>query len=213
AADPVLLYYSRFMRNDVPLAAAMFVAFGLLVRALDTRRPWYLYPAAFAAALGFAMKENAFLYFVCWLGGLVLVLDTRTVLAVHRDGADPVDAISDRLAAAGRGLLDWWVHVVGAVALFFLVFFLFYAPKPELYGVLADPTAVGGVVDATLSRIQAELERNWLSSSGHLRDHSYLNFLGWFGKTFAYLAAPLAVAAVYTVVRKRLPDAALEFIQ
>ncbi|MFC4358726.1 flippase activity-associated protein Agl23 [Halobium salinum] len=194
AADPALLYYSRFMRNDVPLATVMFVALGLFVRALDTRRPRYLYPAAFVMGLGFAMKENAFLYPVCWLGALVLILDRETLLASHRDGRDPLDAVADRLAAVGRGLAGWMGHVVAALALFLLVVFLFYAPKPELYGVLADPLAVGGVADSTITRVWNELQRNWLS--GHLRDHSYLEFFGWFAKTMAFLAAPLAAAAV-----------------
>lgn len=37
AFDPTFLYYSRFMRADVPTAAFGFLAFGLLVRAVDSR--------------------------------------------------------------------------------------------------------------------------------------------------------------------------------
>jgi uncharacterized protein (TIGR03663 family) len=194
AADPVLLYYSRFMRNDVPLAAVMFVALGLFVRVLDTGRPRYLYPAAALMGLGFAMKENAFLYPVCWLGALVLILDRELLLAVHDGDADPIDAASDRLARFARGLWSVWLHGLASLVLFVLVVFLFYAPKPELYGLFGDPLALGSLVDSTTTRVWNELQRNWLS--GSLRDHSYVDFFGWFARSFAILAAPLGVAAL-----------------
>ena len=77
AANPVLLYYSRFMRNDVLVAAFMLIALGCFVRAIDTDSAWYLYPAAGSFALGFTTKENAILYPLCWAGAVVLLLDHR----------------------------------------------------------------------------------------------------------------------------------------
>ncbi|WP_262178421.1 flippase activity-associated protein Agl23 [Haloarcula laminariae] len=78
--DPVLVYYSRFMRSDVLVAAFMFVAFALLVRLYDTRKPRYMYAAAVFLALGFASKENALVYVVTWLGATGLLLAKLLIL-------------------------------------------------------------------------------------------------------------------------------------
>lgn len=72
--DPALIYYSRFMRSDVLVAAFMFTAFAVLVRLYDTRKPRYMYAAAVFLALGFASKENALVYIVTWLGATGLLL-------------------------------------------------------------------------------------------------------------------------------------------
>ena len=78
--DPVLVYYSRFMRSDVLVAAFMFTAFALLVRLYDTRKPRYMYAAGVFLALGFASKENALVYVVTWLGATGLLLAKILVL-------------------------------------------------------------------------------------------------------------------------------------
>jgi len=80
ALDPVLLYYSRFMRSDVLVAAFMFTAFAFLVRLYDTRKPRYMYAAAVFLALGFASKENALVYVLTWLGATGLLLAKLLVL-------------------------------------------------------------------------------------------------------------------------------------
>ena len=45
ALDPLLLYYSRFMRNDVIVAAFVFIFVGYCLRFLSTHKPQYLYYA------------------------------------------------------------------------------------------------------------------------------------------------------------------------
>ncbi|MFB6121287.1 MAG: flippase activity-associated protein Agl23 [Halobacteriaceae archaeon] len=77
ALNPLLLYYSRFMRNDLPVAAFMLVAVGLFVRAHDTRDTRYLYAGTLSMALGFTAKELALLYPFYWLGAAALLLDHR----------------------------------------------------------------------------------------------------------------------------------------
>jgi len=84
AANPVLLYYSRFMRNDVLLATFMLFALGFFVRAIDTGSAWYLYPGTLSFALGFTTKENAIIYPLCWAGAVVLLFDHRLLLAARR---------------------------------------------------------------------------------------------------------------------------------
>ena len=57
ALNPVLVYYSRFMRSDILTGAFAFVAFALLVRAIDLRDRRYLYPAALFLALSIRVKK------------------------------------------------------------------------------------------------------------------------------------------------------------
>jgi uncharacterized protein (TIGR03663 family) len=83
--NPVLVYYSRFMRNDVPLAAFMLLAVGFGVRYYDTRKYRYVYGAVGAFALGMTTKENGLLYAACWLGAAALLLDHRLFVANQGD--------------------------------------------------------------------------------------------------------------------------------
>ncbi|QIO23578.1 flippase activity-associated protein Agl23 [Haloarcula sp. JP-L23] len=158
AVNPVLLYYSRFMRSDVLVAAFMFAAFGFLVRFYDTRKPRYLYAITGFMALGFASKENAIVYVLTWLGatGLLLakvlvlpngfrdavlfVTDTpsageirdRVVGRVKGDVALAVEAVRafrDRHDSP-LGVFGIYVgHIALAVALFAVVSLFFYAPR------------------------------------------------------------------------------------
>lgn len=75
ALNPVLLYYSRFMRSDVLVGAFMFVALGFLVRFYDTHRHRYLYLTTAFIALGFGSKENAIVYVLTWAGAVALLAD------------------------------------------------------------------------------------------------------------------------------------------
>lgn len=75
AFNPILLYYSRFYRSSLLVAAFMFAAFGFALRAVDNLRPNLLYPAFAFGALGFTAKENALVYLLCWLGAGALLLD------------------------------------------------------------------------------------------------------------------------------------------
>jgi len=84
--NPVLVYYSRFMREDVPLAFFMFAAVGFAVRYYDTRRARYVFATAGAVALGMTTKENGLLYAACWLGAAVLLLDHRLFAASYGRG-------------------------------------------------------------------------------------------------------------------------------
>ncbi|WP_254278984.1 flippase activity-associated protein Agl23 [Haloarcula marina] len=158
AVNPVLLYYSRFMRSDILVAAFMFAAFGFFVRFYDTRLPRYLYAAAAFMALGFASKENALVYVLTWLGATGLLLAKVFVFpsgfanAVAFITSTPSGGeIYDRLAAGVRADIDLVVgtvqsfrerheraglllgayagHIVLAATLFGIVSLFFYAPR------------------------------------------------------------------------------------
>ena len=167
AFNPVLLYYSRFYRNDLLLAGFMLAAFGFFVRAYDHRRPAFLYAGTAVFALAFTTKENALVYPVCWLGAAVLLWDHR--LFAERAGERGLFvAVWERLETTARGVLDWGHHFALAVVQFFAIVVFFYAPRkphlvpddtnptvdndvPGLYEALGDPTLLPAVVEhATL---------------------------------------------------------------
>ncbi|MGD8624286.1 MAG: TIGR03663 family protein [Anaerolineae bacterium] len=73
--SPSLLYYSRYIRNDIYIALWSVLLAAALFHFLETRRPRWLYLGAAGLTLALATKENA--YFVAYTGlffvGLVVV--------------------------------------------------------------------------------------------------------------------------------------------
>jgi len=190
AANPILLYYSRFMRNDVLLAGFMLFAVAFAVRAVDADRPELVVASLFCFGLGFTTKENALVYPIAWAGALALTLDARLVLSVARGGdwvatladllPDPRDRRTRRFGAAGL------VGVLVAVA----IYFIFYVPLP-----LESPSAA---LESATTGVYDELQ-TWLS--GDLQSHAYPPYFVYFGKLLAYTSLPLtAFAAVGFVV-------------
>jgi uncharacterized protein (TIGR03663 family) len=111
--NPVLLYYSRFMRSDLLVATFMFVAFGLLVRAYDTRLVRYVVASAAFAALGFTAKENAIVYLLTWAGALGLLADQA--LFRPRRHSSGYAVFADRIRGVYRRRLAGWFHAIGAI--------------------------------------------------------------------------------------------------
>ncbi|QHS17383.1 TIGR03663 family protein [haloarchaeon 3A1-DGR] len=207
ACNPLLVYYSRFMRNDVLVGAFAFVALGFAVRALDVRRARYLYPGAVALALSLATKANTILYVLCFLGAGALIADHRMVRAVSREPGRPSvrSAVGGWLRARWRGLSSvagrWHPaayvlgHVVGIAVTFLAVTVFFYAPRPLLYEAFGSPDLWSTVLyEATVGSAE-ELADLWLT--GEMQDNPYLQFLRHEIETLTY-AAP--VAAVFAVV-------------
>jgi uncharacterized protein (TIGR03663 family) len=178
AANPILLYYSRFYRNDLLLAGFMLVAFGFFLRAYDHQRPILLYLGVGVFALAFTTKENALVYPVTWLGALALLADRRLLMGTGHSPAQSLRAAVGRIRA---GLRRWWLHLVLAVVEFFAIFVFFYAPRgqaaepePTLGATLADPTLLPALVgEAVLGSWRAFVEQ-WGSGSGE----PYLDMAG-----------------------------------
>jgi uncharacterized protein (TIGR03663 family) len=193
AANPVLLYYSRFMRNDVLLAAFMLFAVGFAVRALDADDPRLLLPAGLALGLGFTTKENALLYPVAWVGALLFVVDHRLLLAVA-GGADWLAQLRGDAAAALRRGQAWAPFVVGGLLLWFVTVVAFYAPLPEFWRALADPLRLPAVVGAAVFGSWDAFAGTWTASGMH--DHAYLPYLEFLAEALGYLSLPLSLAAL-----------------
>ena len=131
ALNPVLLYYSRFMRNDILTGVFCFVAFACLVRAVDFDDGRYLFPATFLLALGFGAKENALAYLLAFAGAAVLLLHHRLVLAKFTDET-PLAVLRQYLSWGYDGVARHARAVTGSVVLFFVTLVYVYAPRGQL---------------------------------------------------------------------------------
>ncbi|WP_132057600.1 flippase activity-associated protein Agl23 [Halorussus amylolyticus] len=197
ALNPLLLYYSRFMRNDVLLAAFMLYALAFYVRLFDTRKPRYLYLGSLMVALAFTTKENVLVYVVTWLGAAVLLFDHRLMLAANADGRR---AVAFETLRRGRvGLRRWGPHLVGALALFFAVVVFFYAPRargvpgPGLWKAFSNPSLFPAVVEeATLG--------SWEKFVGKWGDGNQTAYLSTFGPLWKVVRAGAFGVFVLSIV-------------
>ncbi|MFB6218801.1 MAG: flippase activity-associated protein Agl23, partial [Halobacteriaceae archaeon] len=190
AANPILLYYSRFMRNDLLVAAFMLAALGLYVRAYDERDARYLYAGTLPFALAFTAKELALVYPVSWAGATLLLLDHRLVWATERD--DWRGELRDRVARAAVGVWRWRRAFALAALEFLVVLVLFYAPKgtdPGLWSALANPVALPGVVDEALLGSWEKFTETWGGAGGE----PYMPYFFALGKVL--VAGALALLA------------------
>ena len=132
--NSILLYYSRFLRSDVLVAAFMITALGFFVRTYDTRNPRYLYPAALFLGFGIASKENALIYIVTWLGATGLLLATallRPRASTSRRALvrNTLSAGVGRLRARDRGVKRFVGHTIGAGIVLYAVWLFLFAPR------------------------------------------------------------------------------------
>jgi uncharacterized protein (TIGR03663 family) len=196
AANPVLLYYSRFMRNDVLLAAFAFFALGFAVRAYDADEPLLLLAAALSLALAFTTKENALTYPISWLGAGVLVLDARLLLAV-REGVAPLDALASWAPSLGVGparrrARSFALAGVAGVVAFALVFVAFYAPLP----VTSAADALSGATLGTWEKLGT-----WLDAG--MRDHAYPPYFIFYVKVLLFTSLPLTAFSAVGFLAER----------
>ena len=130
AFAPPLLYYSRFLRGDLPVAAFALIAVGLTVRAVDTDDARFLYAAGVAAGLAVAASMQALGYLVAFAAAFLFAVDHRRV----RD-AEP---LSVRRVAAIRSFADRWLGpAAGSVLAFAATLLVAYVPRGSDLGPFA----------------------------------------------------------------------------
>lgn len=72
--SPYMLYYSRYVRNELLVVVEVLFAVWALFRFFESRRPRWLYLLTLAFSLHFATKETSFIHVAQWLsflGGLL----------------------------------------------------------------------------------------------------------------------------------------------
>jgi uncharacterized protein (TIGR03663 family) len=158
AASPVLLYYGRFLRGDLPLAVFGLVVVGCGVRLIDrdvdadTADPaGYRYLGAAALALAVAASGFVVGYVCCWLAAAALTVDQRRLVG-ERSSPDPRtdsgnvgtgDAARERIETVLARLRGPPRAALGALAVFLSVHLYFYAPR------------TGGGISPTLGTVEA----------------------------------------------------------
>jgi len=202
ALNPVLVYYSRFMRNDVLVAAFSLAALGLAVRALDTRRGGYLVAAGAVLGLAFTTKENALVYVGMFAGASALLLDERLFTARERSRSWETE-LHDSIRSVGSGLLAWRRAIAGGALAFLAVTVVFYAPRPEFYAAFGDPTRLPEVIAAGTAGAWGEFWGTWGTSGSVSREHSYVAFLVDAVRTLGAASLMLVAAAVVGFLAER----------
>jgi len=161
ALTPVVVYYSKFAGNDVPLAVFGLATVGFGVRLADTGRRRYLYAGAVTLALAAATKWYALLYVGCWLGAAALLLDYRLFTAAAGD--DDAEAVAGDTLAAARDALDAWaLPLLGAAGLFLAACVLLFAPRPEIWNAVTSPGLLPEVIDRGTVTAWDRLYAEWI---------------------------------------------------
>ncbi|MFB6185320.1 MAG: flippase activity-associated protein Agl23, partial [Halobacteriaceae archaeon] len=193
AFNPILVYYSRFMRNDMLVATFMVFALGWFIRAYDHKNTWSLYFGTAAFALGFTTKENAVMYAGIWIGALILLFDHRLFFArlSEQRWTDKASAIISNIIS---GLIDTWKPIVLAIIEFVIIITVFYAPRPEFWQAFSSPSMFPGLVSKALFGSAQELYSTWIVG-GH-QAHPYLSFFEDYIKTLRAGALPLVILAI-----------------
>lgn len=213
AANPILLYYSRFSRSSLLVAGFMFAAFGLFVRAYDTRRPRYVHAGVVLVALGFAAKENAAIYLLVWLGAAALLVD-HELFRPHDSttGAQRIGAAIERVRTAHRSWQSSAPRVLGhgalAAGLFALVILFFYAPRTGdpsgvgLWQAVGNPGRFPALIDRTVADI-VEGYRYWFggaSDPGCNESNLIDGYLCFLGQSLEVLAGYAVVVTSFGVL-------------
>ncbi|MEZ4501142.1 MAG: TIGR03663 family protein [Dehalococcoidia bacterium] len=159
AVSPSLLYYSRFARNDIPIAlATVFLVVGVWRYRDDGRTRW-LVAIALAMALSFSMKETAYLTVAIML---LYVNAALTGVLLDRRG------VVGHLSRAERAVVIFPLAWLAAAAWPFATRRFDLGPRPReadlvvVIGTLVLPflaaavqvpiTALGGIVDGDFER-------------------------------------------------------------
>jgi uncharacterized protein (TIGR03663 family) len=199
SVQPVVLYYSRFLRGDVPLALFGLAAVGFGLRAWDRRRRRDAYAAAACLPLAASASGFAAGYPLCWAGAWLLVVDGRSVAGDGTGGVrNTLAAVRTRLAgratpAARAGLLATAVTV------------LLFAPRS------GSAPGVGLDTPATLHLAAYEGTVGALRRFVGVRivdrapdgAHAILPYLGDAAGLLAAVALPVVFLGVVTTLRLR----------
>ena len=199
AVQPVVLYYSRFLRGDVLLALFGLATVGFTLRAWNRGRRRDAYAAA--VCLPVAASASGFVvgYLLCWAGAWLLVVDGRTIAGdgnsgVHRSAASIRRRLAGQVTPMARaGLLATAVTV------------LLFAPRSGSgLGVgLDDPSTIHlavyeGTVGALRRFVGVRIVDRFPDGT-----HAILPYLGDAGGLLVDIALPVVTVGVATTLWAR----------
>lgn len=208
AVTPSFVYYSRFMRSDMPLAVFALFALGFAVRALTTGRRRHVVAAGLFVGLAIPTKENVLLYAACAGGTAAVAIGWpatyRFVPDTDASTSEAATAFRESLTQA-RAVLARHLPAVPLALLAALVPVVFFlAPR----GPAGDPSlgaALAGEV-GWLTLVERATVGTWETFTSSLwaggRSHSYPSYAG---KLLGYLlvgALPVVVGAGYAFARE-----------
>lgn len=175
AANPFLLYYSRFMRSDVLVAGFVVATLGFAVRLLDTRDHRYLYAVAASLGLALTTKENVVVYLGIWVGSFALVVDYHLLAGRTRDRSF-VGVLTDGARNTASWASRWRVPLALALVELLVILVAFYAPRPDIWQAFGNPTQFPGVVSDALLGSWEKLWARWVAGSSKSID-TYTRFV------------------------------------
>ena len=192
AFHPLLVYYSRFLRGDVPLVLFALAFVGFVVRAFDRASRRDAYAAAVALALAFASSGFAAAYVLCWVAVGVLLVDQPSAVV---DGG----ASARRLLASLRSRVAGRTAPAARASLLFLgTTVLMFAPRagPHVEVGLTRPTTwhlvlYESTVGALWSFVGVRVVNRWPAWT-----HELFPYVADLVGTLGDVALPTAVAAV-----------------
>jgi uncharacterized protein (TIGR03663 family) len=204
AGSPALVYYSRFLHGDVPVAAFALVALGCAVRYYDRGWNGYLYALAGAAALAVASSKFVVGYALCLTAATLLTVDHSRLRGSGEAVREQARAVIDRTRAE-RG------PVAGAVGVFALVHLFFFAPRSGDSGGahLWDPTTLPAVLQEAFVGAPTKFVGVWLvSRSRDEAGHVLLGFVSHYAELLLATTLPLVVLAAAVALADRYWDGA-----
>lgn len=192
ALNPILVYYSRFMRNDILVAAFSLVALGFVLRGYASGRHRYAVGVGVALGAALGSKENAILYLLAWVGAALLLVAWR-----YRTQRTLPTVLS------GASFRRYSSHWVLGLTSFLVTMVVIYAPRgsgPEtlgsLQGAITDPAVVVPVLEAGLVSPAVQAIQFWALGSAQ-GDYPYHVFFGLLvGLLVVGAAGTLVLAAV-----------------
>ncbi|MFB6124114.1 MAG: flippase activity-associated protein Agl23 [Haloferacaceae archaeon] len=196
-ASPLFVYYSRFLRADVPLAVFALLAVACCYRAIDTGSTRAL--SAAGLAVGLAATTSAFFvgYVVCWGVAAALTFDHYRLLG---EG----ETARERFAAAERALRARGRDVASAVGLALAVVLFFYAPRAGGEGPgLWKPTTFPRVVEAAFAGTVSKFVGVRVVGRRHDGTHPILPFVRDYAEVLAAASLVVVALAVFGFLRDR----------
>jgi|AntRauTorcE11898_2_1112593.scaffolds.fasta_scaffold04982_2 uncharacterized protein (TIGR03663 family) len=199
ALAPPLLYYSRVLHGDLPLAAFSLLALGFAIRwrYRGDRRSLY----AAAGAFGLALTTSGFVLatIICWLLAAVLTVDETRIR-----GVDP-GAMRGRARDGVSWLVDRQVALIRSVLVTVGVVLFFYVPRGWID--LSRPaTLLSALETGTVGALQRFLAVRVLGRHApptHTNDHPLLHFVVENVEVLLAAALPVVGLALYGFFRER----------